>query len=292
MPAYIHSLFLTENYVILCVWNSHITFSGISLMYNKNIVDSIAPFDPNAKASWYVVDRTHGKGLVATYESKPFFCFHSINAWEQPSASDPSKIDIITELSMFENLDVVKRFYYDSIISSIDTPEYTGTKRMSSLPMQTQFRLPSVDAGVPPTTPIPAVVLFQADKMISMELPTINSAYLTRPHRYTYGCSDRLKSSFMDGIVKFDNKTQTAIFWDEEGHTPGEAIFVADPEGSAEDDGVLLTVVLDGYVEKSYLLVLSARDLVEVGRAEMEGPMSFGFHGVYKSMGRRYDGDV
>ncbi|KAF1835849.1 hypothetical protein BDW02DRAFT_494925 [Decorospora gaudefroyi] len=292
MPAYIHSLFLTENYVILCVWNSHITWSGISLKYNKNVVDCIAPFDPNSKATWYVVDRRNTKGLVATYQSDPFFCFHTINAWEQPSASDPNKTDIITELSMFENLDVIKRFYYDNLISSIATPEYAGTKRLSCLPMHAQFRLPSVDAGIPTNTPMPAELVFQADKMISLELPTINPAYLTRPHRYTYGCTDRLKSSFMDGIAKFDNATKTSIFWEEEGHTPGEAIFIADPGGKEEDDGVLLTVVLDGFVEKSYLLVLRARDLTEVGRAEMQGPMSFGFHGAYKRSGKRYEGDV
>jgi len=291
MPAYIHSLFLTENHVILCVWSSHISWSGLSLMWNKNIVDSITPFDPNSKSTWYVVDRIHGKGLVATYESIPFFCFHSINAWEQPSPSDPAKTDIITELSMFENLDVVKRFYYDSIISSIDTPEYAGENRMSSLPMQSQFRLPSIDAGVPTTTPMPAELLFQADKFDSMELPTLNPAYITRPHRYTYGCADRLKSTFFDGLVKFDNQTQTSIFWEEEGHTPGEAIFIADPEGTEEDDGVLLSVVLDGFKERSYLLALKAKDLTELGRAEMQGPMSFGFHGTFMERVRGYRGD-
>ncbi|EDU43634.1 Lignostilbene-alphabeta-dioxygenase [Pyrenophora tritici-repentis] len=292
MPAYIHSLFLTENYVILCVWSSHISWSGLSLMWHKNIIDSISPFDPNSKSTWYVVDRVHGKGLVATYESIPFFCFHSINAWEQPSPSDPSKTDIITELSMFENLDVVKRFYYDSIISSIDTPEFTGENRMSSLPMQAQFRLPSVDAGVPTATPMPAELLFQAEKFDSMELPTCNPAYITRQHRYTYGCADRLKSTFFDGLVKFDNQTKKSIFWEEEGHTPGEAIFVADPEGTEEDDGVLLSVVLDGHKEKSYLLVLKAKDLTEVGRAYMQGPMSFGFHGTFMEREKGYRGDV
>ncbi|KAG9187253.1 torulene dioxygenase [Alternaria panax] len=289
-PAYIHSLFLSENYIILCVWNSHIAWSGLSLMYNKNVVDSIAPFNPDSKATWYVIDRRHGKGLVATYVSDPFFCFHSINAWEEPSASDPRKTDIITELSMFENLDVIKRFYYDNVISSIDTPDYEGEKRITCLPMQVQFRLPSVDAGVP--TPMPAELLFQAEKFKSMELPTLNPSYLTKPHRYTYGCADRLKSSFFDGLVKFDNKTQEAIFWEQEGHTPGEAIFVADPEGVEEDDGMLLSVVLDGYAEKSYLLVLKAKDLKEVGRAEMDGPMSFGFHGTFKEMYKKYRGDV
>jgi torulene dioxygenase len=45
-------------------------------------------------------------------------------------------------------------------------------------------------------------------------------------------------------------------------------------------------------VEKSYLLVLNAKDLSEMGRAEMAGPMSFGFHGAYKGTQRQYDGDI
>jgi torulene dioxygenase len=290
-PAYIHSLFLTENYVVFCVWNSHITYCGISLMYHKNVVDCIGPFDPKSKATWYVVDRRHGKGLVATYESDPFFSFHSVNAWEEQSTTDPKKTDIITELNLYENTDVVHKFYYDNIISSIPTPEFTEQKRRTCLPMETQFRLSCVDGGMEATKPLPAEIVFQADKSISMELPTINPAYLTRRHRFTYGTADRLKSSFMDGIVKFDNISQTSIFWEEEGHTPGEPIFIADPQGEKEDDGVLLTVVLDGYVEKSYLLVLDARDLKEMGRAEVQGPVSFGFHGAWKGMGA-YAGDV
>jgi torulene dioxygenase len=292
ISAYIHSFFLTENYLVLCVWNSHVTWAGLSVLYHKNVVDAIGPFDPNSRASWYVIDRTHGKGLVATYESDPFFCFHTINAWEQPNPTDPGKTDIITELSKYENTDVFHRYYYDNLISSIADPQYAGKKRLSSLPMQAQFRLASIEAAATSFTPMPVELLFQVDKMISMELPTINPRYLTQRHRFSYGCADRLKSSFMDGIVKFDNITRKSIFWEVEGHTPGEPIFVADPAGEAEDDGVLLTVVLDGYIDKSYLLVLRAQDLVELGRAEMQGPMSFGFHGAYKGTERKYTGDM
>lgn len=292
-PAYLHSLFLTQNYVVLCIWNSHITWGGLSILYNKNIVDAIAPFDPSSKAKWYVVDRTHGKGLVATYESEPFFCFHSVNAWEEPSPSDPKKTDIICELAMYDNLDVIHRFYYDNVMSLSDASKaYAGKKRESCLPSHAHFRLPSVNAVVSSSKPLPTELIFKADKMISMELPTINPAYLTHKHRFAYGTADRLKSSFMDGIIKFDNVTQKAIFWETEAHTPGEPIFVADPDGKAEDDGVLLSVVLDGVKEKSYLLVLNARDLREMGRAEMQGPMSFGFHGTYKASGRKYGGDI
>lgn len=295
VPAYIHSLFLSENYVILCVWNSHFTGYGSTILYHQNMVQAIAPFDSKSKATWYVVDRKGDRGLVGTYESDPFFAFHSVNAWEEPSPTDPSKTDIITELSLFENTDVIHRFFYDNLLSSLSTSKganYAGTKRLSCLPMQAQFRLAGVNGEGSATTPRAAEKIFLADKAVSVELPTVNPTYLTRRHRYTYGCADRLKSSFMDGIAKFDNTTQQSIFWECEGHTPGEPIFIADPKGTEEDDGVLLSVVLDGFVERSYLLVLSAKDLTELGRAEVPGSIAFGFHGAFKGDGMQYSGDI
>lgn len=274
-PAYIHSLFLTEHYVIVCIWNSRFSWSGISILYHKNLLDAIAPFDTNSKAKWYVVDRA-GKGLVATYESdRPFFCFHTVNAWEQPSPSDDKATDIICEMSLYDNLDVLHNLYYDNLVGAA-SKEKTS---LSCLPHHAQFRLPSIASR---SRTLPAELLLKADSMVSAELPTINPSYSTRKHRYTYGTVNRLKSSFMDCIVKFDNVSQQTILWEAEGHTPGEAIFVADPAGTEEDDGVLLSVVLDGTAEKSYLLVLRAKDLTELGRAEMAGPMSFGFHGLHK----------
>ena len=50
-----------------------------------------------------------------------------------------------------------------------------------------------------------------------------------------------------------------------------------------EDDGVLLSVVLDGLGSGSYLLVLDARNLEEIGRARVPHDIPFGFHGQYFS---------
>jgi len=40
-------------------------------------------------------------------------------------------------------------------------------------------------------------------------------------------------------------------------------------------------VVLDGTRGKSYLLVMDAKSFAEIGRAEMETVVSFGFHGAH-----------
>jgi torulene dioxygenase len=101
-PAYLHSLFITQHYVILCVWNSFFTAGSAALLWNKNFVDAMK-YDDSKSATWFVIDRTPvesgGKGLAATYESDPFFCFHSINAYEESSATDGSKTDIVADLS-------------------------------------------------------------------------------------------------------------------------------------------------------------------------------------------------
>jgi len=89
----------------------------------------------------------------------------------------------------------------------------------------------------------------------------------------------------MDGILKYDTATNSATHWQVHAHTPGEAVFVPDPSGTAEDDGVLLSVVLDGVSGRSYLLVLDARDMTEVARAETKIVVGFGFHGKWDREG-------
>ena len=63
-------------------------------------------------------------------------------------------------------------------------------------------------------------------------------------------------------------------------------MFVAEPGAEDEDDGVLLSVVLDAERGGSSLLVLDARDLSELARAEAPHHIPFGFHGQYTQLAR------
>jgi beta,beta-carotene 9',10'-dioxygenase len=58
-------------------------------------------------------------------------------------------------------------------------------------------------------------------------------------------------------------------------------VFVRRPDGSAEDDGVVLSVVLDSSAGRSFLLVLDAGSFEELARAEAPHHIPFGFHGQY-----------
>ncbi|EPS43236.1 hypothetical protein H072_2784 [Dactylellina haptotyla CBS 200.50] len=267
-PSYIHSFFLSKKYVILCVFSSKYSWGGAKIVYTRNVADAIAPWDPSNKAKFFVVDRTGEKGVVATFETDAFFAFHSVNAYEDGN-------DIVLDVPAYENLDIIHTLYYSFLRStSPDAPIKIAKFKTN----YTRFRLKNI-----PENPDATIRIASLDfkEELGMELPVINPNYITSKHKYVYAISIRGKSSWVDGIVKYDTETRTSIYWEKHGHSPSEPIFVVDPNGKDEDDGVLLTVVLDGYTEKSYLLVLNAKDLTEIARAEMESVVSFGFHGTY-----------
>ncbi|KAJ9193873.1 hypothetical protein DTO164E3_7631 [Paecilomyces variotii] len=290
--AYIHSFFLTQNYVILCVWNSYFTANGATILLNQNIMDSISGYDPTRPSIWYVVDRRSpeegGQGVIATYESDPFYCFHTVNAYEQPSA-DGNGVDIIADLASYSSHNVMKRFFFENLYStSTKAAEHADPADASTRAQYKRFRLPSIPSS-PTKSRQKAVLEFVGNPFETPELPTINPSYVLRPHRYVYGIADTGKASFLDGLIKYDTKAKTALVWSEHGQSAGEAIFiprepgVVSEDGEGEDDGVLLTVVLDGPVGRSYLLVLDAKTMKEVGRAELKGAAGFGFHGTHVS---------
>lgn len=285
--AYIHSFFLTQRYVIICLFNAFYTKGGLGILSTMNIVDAIE-FDPNIKNKWLVIDRLHSRGLVSIYESDPFFAFHCINAWDKESSTTPGKSDIIVELPVYENLDILKRLYYENVKGTSPAAiNYIGEKGATSRPALTRWKLPNVSSSttVSPTDPAtPAERIFAAPKLDSMELPTYNPLYATKPSRFIYGVCERGNASFFDGLLKFDTLTQTAKARVVHAQSPGEPIFVPDPQGTEEDEGVLLSVVLDGMRGTSYLLVLDARTFEEVGRADLEVAVPFGFHGTHVAL--------
>ena len=77
-----------------------------------------------------------------------------------------------------------------------------------------------------------------------------------------------------------DASKDKVLYW--ENHYPTEMYFLADPEGSEEDDGVLVSVSFDGELEKSYLLLLDAKNFKEIDRAylpiNIPYPLSHGMH--------------
>jgi torulene dioxygenase len=282
--AYIHSFCLTENFVILCIPVSHFKGKGSSILWERNMLDAIAPFDPKARVSWYVVDRKQGNGVVARYTSDAMFTFHSVNAYEAPGPG--GCVDIFCEMIEFPSLNVLHRLYYDNLVSNgTGAHRFSGSEidRSSIAPRFKRYKLgglqaPKSGVDVLARRGLATVELELVAPQIG-ELPTINPANRTKKARYVYTILDTGLSSYVDSLAKTDLSTGEALMWSTPKHTPGEAIFIARRDAIAEDDGYLLSVVLDGERDTSYLLCLDARDLTEVARASADVPIAIGFHG-------------
>jgi carotenoid cleavage dioxygenase-like enzyme len=75
---------------------------------------------------------------------------------------------------------------------------------------------------------------------------------------------------------------KAALRWSQAGCFPGEPIFVPNPQGREEDDGVVLSLVLDFAHSRSFLLILNAKTMTELARAETPHAIPVGLHGYWK----------
>jgi beta,beta-carotene 9',10'-dioxygenase len=115
-----------------------------------------------------------------------------------------------------------------------------------------------------------------------IEFPRINYRRgAGRRYRYVYGAGNEVRGNFIDNLVKLDLEHKATSSWYEEGCYPGEPVFVSGPEAANEDDGVILSVVLDAKKALSFLLILDASNFRELARAEVSHHIPFGFHGNY-----------
>lgn len=283
--AYLHSSFITENFFILPIWSSHVAKGGIQVLWERNVLDAILPFpsDPahHPHTVWLVIDRTGGRGMVAKFESPPGFSFHNSNAWEEKRPDGTT--DLILDCVEYANLDIIHQFYYKNFMSSsAAAPLFRRDHAEGLVAHYRRYKLAGVLTTDTPELPLilkNAEVLLHHETPKVGEFPGINPLYHTKPNKYVYTATDTGKSSFFDSITKLNVETGGTQSFCIKHHTPGEPIFVPNPDGTEEDDGVILVVMFDGDNGTSYLACIDGKSMEEIGRAEVGSVVSFGFHG-------------
>lgn len=281
-PAYLHSIFSTENHIILIVWQADLARPG------KTVLSSLGPWNPNRKTLFYVVDRYKG-GVVSKYEAdEAFFAFHQINSYEDTDGS------IIIDLPTMEDYSFLEAANIPNLRANVGSR--TNGSSSNDVPGSfTRYKLPPASGGHNNTTfPNGTLVPQRAERVFQLpyqtaniELPRINPAYASKPYQFAYGVHIQQKGYFTDSLVKIDLHTRLPKIWSPSSGSkqlPSEPIFVAAPNATREDEGVLLTVVMDSATRKSALVVVDAGSMVEVGRAGMQGVMGYGFHGAWGGM--------
>jgi carotenoid cleavage dioxygenase-like enzyme len=256
LPSYMHSFGLSARHVILTA--QPFTVNPLKLLlWMKPFIENFT-WQARQPTVFHVIDRQSGR-VVGRYEAEPFFTFHHVNCFEQ---GDELVVDVVG----YDDPSIITHYYLDRLRgAALALPE--GTLRRFRLPLKGghRGRLRSEQLSAQ-----------------SLEMPRIDyDRFNARgDYRTVYGIS-ATPGRFYDQIVKVDVRSGAAQRWQADGCYPGEPVFIAAPESKSDDDGVLLSIVLDTSANNAFLLVLDAATLTEIGRATVPQALVFGFHSQF-----------
>ncbi len=258
--GYLHSFALTDRYVVVHTQPWEFDLAKF-LAPGRGPIATNYVWDGSKPSQILLVDRERG-GVAATFELEPEFVFHHINAFDDGDR-------VVLDVCAHRDSSIVDAMYLKKIRRDGSRVPQATARRLTIQPGSSRVRQRDLAEG-------------------NFELPRIDYETVNgRPYRYAYGVGVRhpRTSGFIDRIAKLDVKRGEQIHWQDRGAYPGEPVFVRRPGGRREDDGVLLSVVLDASRRTSYLLVLDARDMSELARAAVPHHIPFGFHGLHSARG-------
>ncbi|EFJ42644.1 hypothetical protein VOLCADRAFT_97226 [Volvox carteri f. nagariensis] len=112
------------------------------------------------------------------------------------------------------------------------------------------------------------------------EFPAINPRFRGKPYRYMYGTAAIRPTNMGNALARHDLEKGSSIVCSIPGSMPGQPIFVPRPDGSTEDDGVLLAPkIMPG--GRSVLCVYDAADMSGLANVDLPFKVPYRFHGAY-----------
>ena len=256
--AFMHDMLVTENYCIFI--QNPFQVNGLPFLLGFKSIEECFDFNPQQPTKIIIVER-HGNHEMQVLETEPFFGFHHGNAWEKDGK-------IYLESILYDSFPKTKSGELDFSQFSLDNfPKGELWKLELNRSEKTIIREKVTEIGC--------------------EFPSVHPNWVGKEHRYLY-----MNISFapqgkgpLQGIMNLDKKSGEKQIWGENlGVFPGEPVFVPYPDGVAEDDGWLISLVYDPAVHRSYLIILDAKDINrEIAKLSLTHHVPYGFHGTWTS---------
>lgn len=269
-PAYMHSFAMTERHLVLAEFP--LVVDPVRLLLSGEPFIRNYRWEPERGTRLQVFDRAKGTHL-GCWIAPAMFAFHHVNAFLDAEG------EIHLDLVAYDDPAIIDHLYLE--------PLRTGSPNLPRAELR-RLRLegsgPGAGRGNERRQEDHRVEVRLLSEQ-NVELPRIHEARVGRSYRHLWGTANEVPGHFTDALVRIDLTTGGARSWHVPGCFPGEPVFVPRPGSTEEDDGVLLSVVLDAAQESSFLLVLDAATLKEEARARVPHPVPLGFHGTFMTKG-------
>jgi len=253
--AFMHDFAITPNFYIF--FQAPMRFNPLPFLLGMRGAGQCLKIQPNKPTQVIVIPR-HGSEPVQVIPVEAGFVFHHANAFEQDGC-----------------------LYVDSIcyaeFPTVDpAQDYREVKFSALAPgqlwrFQFDLKTQSVERSLLESR--------------CCEFPVVHPDRVGRPYRYAYmGAGDAATGNVpLQAVLKIDVSTGDRQLWSAAPHGfAGEPIFVPRPNGQAEDDGWLLTLILDGKLERSQLIIHDARDIRQpLAKLTLTHHVPYGLHGSF-----------
>jgi carotenoid cleavage dioxygenase-like enzyme len=249
--SYVHSFSLTPNYLIFIEYPFYWNITEIIL--STNILPSMK-WEPNSFANIMVINLKTNE-VEKTFETEPFFSFHHVNAYED----DDGNINL--DLIAYNDSSCIDKFYMDNLLNNATFPGGYLSRFHLDMYNNKYYRYNILGTN------------------LNFEMPSINNEYRGEYYNYVYGMTT-------NSLVKVNINKRELLSWEAPNQYPSEPIFVPRKSVSlamTEDNGYILSIVLDAISYNSYLLILDARTMKEIAKAIIPIHIPLTCHGFYES---------
>lgn len=259
---YVHDFSLTENYALLVLHPYEV--DPMRMLWTKRGMADHFVWDGSRPARVAVIDRRDGTWTEVDVEGAPFFVFHPANAFETPDG------ELVMDVLAYPDASIIDALRIEALQRDATELHANFVRLRIDRDRRSARREALSDAP--------------------FEFPIVDYRRRSgRNYRFCWGADNvgREREDWRGQILKVDTHHGDVQNFTREGWNLGEPIFVprhaSDFSPEAEDDGLLLVVASDLWADAAELLVLDARSLDLLARAEVGDGIPIGFHGKFFS---------
>ncbi|XP_077580698.1 beta,beta-carotene 15,15'-dioxygenase [Stigmatopora nigra] len=288
-PSYYHSFGMTENFIVFVEQPFKMDIVKLATAYIRGINwGSCLKFDKDANTFFHLFHRKTGKRVSTSFYGDPLVVFHHINAYEMED-------HVVFDLIAYKDSNLYDMFYLKNL--RLNAESFIEANAKSLPPVCQRFVLPlnvtkdsAKESNLVNLADTTATAVMKDDGQVycqpqtlflGMELPNINYKFNGKKYRYFYG-SKVDWSPQPNKIIKVDTVAKSHLEWHQDNCYPSEPVFVASPGAVDEDDGVLLSSVISPDPNTGpFMLVLDAKTLTELARADIPANVHLDLHGLF-----------
>tara|TARA_B100000214_G_scaffold300496_1_gene230754 strand:+ start:2142 stop:3764 length:1623 start_codon:yes stop_codon:yes gene_type:complete len=288
----IHSFAVTKDYVI--IFHYPLDMNTAALVTGACSVVEIMRWMKDRNVVAYVFDlhSSYSAGPKYKFNIPPFFSMHCINAFQE---NYEERTVITVDLIAYPDAEfIASKDTYGTLDLMRDPSQIieSNSHKMTPEMRRIQMNIPKQEykrSKIPSKgTFVENSVIHSEDLICTMnsvcshtfEMPCINKKLRGSPYQFVYG----ITTSHMFkkwGITKTCIDSTYKLWTAPANHFPSEPIFVPKPKSSEEDDGVVLSIVLDGIKNASYILCLDAHTMNEISTTYLPVIIPFDVHGKW-----------